>query len=115
MFLGHIQAASERGSCQYQTLCRRVAYTLQEPIKDELDRLQKQEIIVTLNMNETSKWCNSFALVPKANGKVWLCMDPARLNKVLIRLAYGEPSLNDILHWLAGVKYLIALHCIDAS
>ena len=36
-------------------------------------------------MGETSEWCNSFVLAPKANGKVPLYLDPVRLNKVLIR------------------------------
>ena len=50
----------------------------QVPLKDELDRLQKQQIIVPPGVNETSEWCNSFALVLKANGIVELCLDPAR-------------------------------------
>ena len=41
-----------------------------EPLNEELGRLQRQQIIVTLGMDKTSKWCNSFMLVPKANGKV---------------------------------------------
>ena len=43
---------------------------LQEPLKKELDRLQKQQIIMPLGVDETSEWCNSFVLGPKANGKV---------------------------------------------
>ena len=39
----------------------------------------------TLGVDETSEWFNSFFLVLKGNGKVWVCLDPARLNKVLIR------------------------------
>ena len=54
--------------------------------------------------------CNSSLLVPKANGKVWLCLDPARLNKVLIRPIHRGPTLNDILLRLAGVKYLTLIN-----
>ena len=57
-------------------------------------------------MNETLEWCNSFVLVPKANGKVQLCVDPARLIKALIKITYRSPILNDILLRLVGVKYL---------
>ena len=39
-------------------------------------------------MDETSEWCNSFVLVPKANVKVQLSLNPARLNKVLILIKY---------------------------
>ena len=45
-------------------------------------------------------------------GKVWLCLDPARLNKVHIRLVHRGPILNDILPRLVGVKYLTL---IDAN
>ena len=72
-------------------------------------RLQKQQI-VTLGMNETSEWCNSYVLVPKANDKVRLCLDPAELNKALIRPVHRGPTLNDILLRLAGIKYLTLLN-----
>ena len=63
-------------------------------------------------MDGMSEWCNSFVLVPKANGKLQLCLDPARLIKVLIRLMHRVPTLNDIPSRLAGVKYFML---IDAS
>ena len=50
----------------------------------KLDILQKQKIAVPLDVDETSEWCSGFILVPKANGKVQLCQDPTRLNRVLI-------------------------------
>ena len=75
---------------------RLVTYVLQKPFKEELDPLQKMDIITPLGVDETAEWCNSFVLVPKANGKVWLCLDPARLNQVLIRPIHRGPMLNDI-------------------
>ena len=53
--------------------------------KEELERLQMQKIIVPLDVDETSEWCNCFVLVPKANEKVRLYMDLGSLNKVLMR------------------------------
>ena len=50
--------------------------------------------------------CNSFVLVPKANGKVRLCLDPARLNQALIRPIYRGPTFNNILPRLNNVKYM---------
>ena len=55
-------------------------------------------------MGVISECCNSFMLVPKVNGKIRICLDPARLNKVLIRPIHRNPILNDILSRLAGVK-----------
>ena len=70
------------------------------------------DIIAPLGIDEISEWCNSFVVVPKANGKVWLCLDPARLNQALIRPIHRGPTLNDILPKLTGVKYM---SIIDAS
>ena len=63
-------------------------------------------------VNETAEWCNSFVLVPKANGKVQICLDPAQLNQALIRLIHRGPTLNDILLKLNSVQYM---SIIDAS
>ena len=40
----------------YQVPLRMVAYALWEPLKDNLKRLQRQQIIVPLGMDETSEW-----------------------------------------------------------
>ena len=48
---------------------RRLAYTLQEPLKEELAKIQKQ-IMVNLGVDEISEWCNRFVLVLKPNGKL---------------------------------------------
>ena len=45
-------------------------------------------------------------LVPKANGKVRLCLDPARLNQTLIRPVHWGPTLNDILATLNNIQYM---------
>ena len=52
-----------------------MAYALQKLFQEELERLQKQDIMAPPGVDETSVWCNSFVLVPKANGKVRLCLD----------------------------------------
>ena len=56
-------------------------FVLQEPLKKELESIQKQHIIVPLGVDETLEWCNSFALVLKANGKVGMCLHLPRLIK----------------------------------
>ena len=73
---------------------------------EELERLQRQEVIVPLAIDKKSDWCKRFVLVPKANEKVRLCLDPARLNKALIRPIHRGPTLNVTLPRLAGVKYI---------
>ena len=89
----------------YQAPPRHVAYALQKPFK-ELQRLQELDIIMPLGVDETAEWCISFVLVPKANGKVWLCLDPAGLNQALIGPIHRSPMLNDILLKLNNVQYM---------
>ena len=64
------------------------------------------DIITPLGVNKIVEWCNSFVLVPKANGKVTLCLDLERLNQVLIRPIHRGPTLNDILPKLNSVQYM---------
>ena len=37
---------------------------------EELERLQKKQIIMLLGMGETLEWCSNSMLVPKVNGIV---------------------------------------------
>ena len=80
-----------------------------EPFKEELKKLQKQDIIASLGMDGTAEWCNSFVLLPKANGKVKLCIDPSRPNQAFIRPVHRGPTLNDIFSKLNNVEYLSLL------
>ena len=94
----------------YQAPPRHVAYALQEPFKEELRCLQEMDIITPLDIDETMEWCNSFVLVPKANGKERLCLYPARLNQVLIRPVHRGLTLNDILPKLNSVQYMTIIN-----
>ena len=91
-------------SRQYQMPLGHVAYALQKLFKEELEKLQRQDIIAPLGMNQTSERCNSFALVPKANGKVRLCPDLPRVNQVLIRQVHRGPTLMIFFPKLNNVK-----------
>ena len=79
----------------YQVPPRHMAYALQKPFKEELKWLQELDIITPLGVDKMAEWCNSFVVVPKANGKVCLCLDPAQLNQALIRPIHRGPTLNE--------------------
>ena len=81
-------------------------FALQQPFKEELKHLQKMDIITPLGVDEMAECCNSFVLVPKADGKVRLGLDPAWLNQALIRPIHRGLTLNDILPRLNNVKYM---------
>ena len=89
-----------------------MAYALQKLFKEELEWLQKMDIITPLGVMKQQSGCSSFVLVPKANGKVRLCLDLVRLNLALIRPIPRGPMLNDILPKLYYVQYM---SIIDAS
>ena len=98
------------GIQSYQLPSRRVVYALWEPPKEELERLQKQQIILLLGTDETLEWCNTFALVSKVKIKVSLWQDPTRLKKALIRPVHRGPMLIDIPTRLVGIKYLTLIN-----
>ena len=71
-----------------------------------MEWLQEQDIIAPLGVDETAEWCKNVVVVPKANGKVWLCLDPVQLNQALIRPIHRGPTLNNILPKLNNVQYM---------
>ena len=85
---------------------RHVAYALQKPFKEEVEQLQKMDIITPVGVDKTAEWCSSFLLVPKANSKVRLCLDLVRLNQALIKPIHRGPMLNNILPKLNNVQYM---------
>ena len=96
----------------YQGSPRHVAHALEKPFKEELECMQGMDIITTLGIDEMAEWCNNYVLVPKAKGKVQLCLDPAQLNQALIRPIHRGQTLNDILLRLNNMQYM---SIIDAS
>ena len=106
LFWRYICLQVKDSSWLYQAPPGRVAHTLQEPFKKELDSLQVQQVIVLLGMDETSKLCNRFVLVLKVKNKLRLCLEPARLNKELVRPMQRGQTLNDIPPSQTGMKYV---------
>ena len=104
VFNGTFKLQMRQDSYPHQAPPRRVSYALQVQLKEELDRLQKQQIIVPLDAEEISEWCSSLVLLPKSNSKVRLCLDPSRLNNVIKRPIHRGTAINNILPRLAGGK-----------
>ena len=75
---------------------RCVAYALQKSFREEVEQLQQQDIIASLGVDGTAEWC----------------LDPLRLNQVLIWPVHRRPTLNDFFAKVNNAKYL---SLIDAS
>ena len=81
----------------YQVPLKCRVNALQKPFKEEVQWLQQLDMnVVPLGVEKTADWCNSFVLVTKPNGKICFCLDPSRLNQILIRLVHTGPTVDNI-------------------
>ena len=88
----------------YVALVCRVAHSLQEFLKKEFNRLDKEGIIVLLGIDEPSRWCNSFVCICKANEKIRLCLDPTQFNKFIVCLHHNAKLVEGLLPKVSDAK-----------
>jgi hypothetical protein len=81
---------------------RKVPIALKKPIKEELDRLVKLDVLTKVEV--PTDWISSMVAVQKKDGSVRLCIDPKPLNKALKRNHYPPPDIEDLLPNLAKSK-----------
>ena len=101
---GEINIKLEDGAVPHIEPVRRVPHAMQEPLKNDLDKLVNEEILNKVDISEPIEWLNSFLCVKKPNGKLRLCLDPTHLNKWIIRPRQGTKLVDDVLHKLNGTK-----------
>ena len=90
-----------------QNAPRRVPVALRDKLKETLDDLQKQDIITAVTT--PTAWINSMVVVPKANGKLRICLDPMDLNRAILREHYPLPTVEDVATRLHGAKVFTKL------
>ena len=89
---------------------RRVPLPYQNKVKEELERLQKLEVIRPVTT--PTEWCAPIVVVPKANSEaVRLCVDLTKLNESVMRENYPLPSTDQLLAQLRGAKFFSKLDC----
>lgn len=86
---------------------RRIPLPLIEPVKNELERMEKSGVIQRIT--EPTDWCAPMVPVIKPNGKVRICVDLKKLNSCVNRERYILPQVEDILPQLAGAKHFSSL------
>lgn len=84
---------------------------VQKSVNAEIDRMLERDIIEPIK-NPT--WLNPIIPVKKSNGKVRICLDARKLNKVTVKSTYPQQNANRILGLLRGTKYLTAIDLTDA-
>ena len=90
-----------------QSTPRRVAIPLMKAVKGELQRMEKLGVIA--KVNEPTAWCAGMVVVPKANGKVRICVDLTRLNQSMRREKHPLPAVEPTLAQLAGARVFTKL------
>ncbi|KAI4900308.1 hypothetical protein NFI96_009493 [Prochilodus magdalenae] len=87
---------------------RRVPIALRDRLKQELNKMEKSNIIC--KVTEPTEWVNALVVVEKPHsGKLRVCLDPRDLNKALQRPHYPLPTLEDATAKLAGARYFSVL------
>ena len=86
---------------------RRVAIPLMKAVEAELQRMEELGVIAQVNV--PTAWCAGMVVVPKANGKVRICVDLTRLNQCVRREKHPLPAVESTLAQLAGAKVFTKL------
>ncbi|GBM50972.1 hypothetical protein AVEN_114621-1 [Araneus ventricosus] len=73
---------------------RKVAFSLLEPLKPELDRIVKAGVIE--NVTEPTDGVSPLVIVQKKNDTLRVCLDPQNLNRAIKRPQYNLPTFEDI-------------------
>ena len=75
---------SKRGAEPFSLMTpRRVAIPLMPAVKAELERMERMGVISSVE--EPTEWCARMVVVPKAQGKVRICVDLTKLNNSVRR------------------------------
>ena len=85
---------------------RWVPIAMRDKFKQELDSMETQGIISKYDgHNASPEWLNSFVIVKKPNGSLYICLDPTDLNKDIVRPACNSQTIDDVVHKLKDAKY----------
>ena len=98
----------------YEEPITKVAHAMEKPLKDELDRLGCEGILVKMDPDEPRDRLNSFISVQKPNGKIRLCLDLTKLNKYMVRPRHNAQILDALFLSLAGVRHFMIIDCLSS-
>ena len=81
---------------------RRMNPMLKEIVKDELQKLLKVDFIYPIS---DSQWVSPLVVVPKKNGKWWICVDYRELNKETLKDHFPLPFIDQVRDTLARKRF----------
>ena len=68
------------------TTLRCVPLPLMKKVQEEIKRMEQLDVIEPVD--ELTEWCSLIVVVPKADGRVRICVDLTRLNQAVRREVY---------------------------
>ena len=77
------------------TTPRRVPLPLMKKVQDEIKRMEQLDVIEPVD--EPTEWCSPIVVVPKADGRVRICVDLTKLNQAVRREVYQMPTVEETL------------------
>ena len=77
------------------TTPRRVPLPLMKQVQKEIKRIEQLDVIEPVD--ELTEWCSPIVVVPKADGRVWICVDLTRLNQAVLQEVYQMPTVEETL------------------
>lgn len=99
---GDVHLEIDRTVAPVQMPPRRLPIAIKDKVKQELDRMCKDDIIEPVT--EPSEWASALLVVNKPDGSLRICIDPKFLNSALRRSVYMMPTIDDILPQLNNAK-----------
>ncbi len=83
---------------------RKVPVTIRSKVKEELERMERLEVIERIQEPMATDWVNSMVNVYKPNGKLCICIDPRDLNKAIQREYYPMKTVEEIAARMPNAK-----------
>ena len=83
-----------------QAVPRRIAAARKQPLRMELDRMEKLGVIERIE--KPTAWCSPCIVVPKKNGKIRVCIDFTKLNQAVMREFHPLPTTEEVLSELGS-------------
>jgi len=81
---------------------RRMNPALKNNVKEEIQNLRDVGFIYPIS---DSQWVFPLVMVPKKNGKWWICVDYREINKATQKDHFPLPFIDQVLDTLAGKKF----------
>ena len=88
---------------------RRLPLPMKGKVQEELKKLEELDIIRPVET--PTDWCAPIVAVPKANGKVRICIDFTKLNESVRRENFTLPTTDQLLAQLDGATVFTKLDC----